>query len=60
MKLYRARIRGTNEYLTFNGEVLFASSPEVFAILLETKKGSKLFIEDLEIIESEWEKVHEY
>lgn len=65
MKLYKARIRGTGAYLTFDGEVLHVSDPVVFEVLLEynqTKVAGmqRLKIEDLEIVESEWEKIHEY
>ena len=65
MKLYKARIRGSGAYLTFDGEVLQVSNPTVFEVLLEYNQTKvtgvpRLKIDDLEIIESEWEKIHEY
>ena len=65
MKLYKAKIRGTGAYLTFDGEVLQVSNPNVFEALLEYNQMKvagvpKLKMDDLEIIESEWEKLHEF
>jgi len=62
MRLYTARIRGTNEVVTFNGEILVVSDPEIVRFLLETRAqngGPRLYMEDLVFVESEWEKLHE-
>ena len=58
MRLYYAVFKGDNSRLTFNGELLYVSNPDVFPVLLSTSEN-RVQIEDIEIRETEWEKVHD-
>ena len=59
MRLYYAVFKGTGDRLTFNDEVLYVSNPDVLPFLLKGVGEKKVQMEDLEIRETEWEKVHD-
>ena len=59
MRLYYAVYKGSGDRLTFNGEVLYVSNPDVLPFLLKGVGEKMVQIEDLDIRETEWEKVHD-